>query len=627
MGLGSALNTALLGLGFNQRQLEVASTNIANANTIGYTRKSLSATVAYDGNGRVTGVDSTTMSRFLDKAIQTQYRTSLAEQGYSSVAKQYTSRLDQLFGTIQDPSSISSGVNSFVASMSQLASGPEDQSYRLDVMRNAQTLVNRINDMSSEIQAMRQETEAQIGEQVTRVNDLLGEIQKLDRQVVASSQNGEQPVGLMDERDMLLEELSTYLDIEVKPTEQGGVRIHTGGGTLLYDVDVMKMKFDGRGSINANALYSIDGNDRGVGTIVLENAEGSQIDLLATRSLKSGSLLGLVSMRDEALTDAQAQLDALAATMARAFSTHEQAGTPYPATGTQTGYELDLANMQPGDSLTFDVKDVATGRTKSVTVYRSDGTEDPALTKTSDSDDIFLAVDFSSGNYGTIAAGIQAAVDGDPRIGAGVLNFTNPAGTTLRMEAATPAATRITSAAAQETVSGTGTAADALPLFVDDNGQPFTGIGDGRPNVTGFAARIRVSQEILDDPSLLVKYAPDVENGDTTRPQAILDKLTKTDFAYAPGTKIGGRNSVFKGTINDFVTASVSYQSSKASQANATATGQDVVTANLKTRLDSSSKVNMDEELSQLVQLQNAYAANARVMQVVRELYDILMRS
>ena len=55
--------------------------------------------------------------------------------------------------------------------------------------------------------------------------------------------------------------------------------------------------------------------------------------------------------------------------------------------------------------------------------------------------------------------------------------------------------------------------------------------------------------------------------------------------------------------------------------------GQQVVTQNLKTRLDDSSKVDVDQELAHLVTLQNAYAANARVMQVVRELFDILMRS
>lgn len=627
MGLGSALNTALIGLGFNQRQLEVTATNIANADSVGYTRKSLSASVSYDGNGRVTGVDTDTMRRYLDTAVQGQYRTSLAQQSYASVAEQYTARLDVLFGTIDGTGTIASGVNDFVASMAKLASGPEDQNYRLEVLRMAETLANTLNTMSGEIQDMRQGIEAQIGDQVSRVNDLLANIKEIDRQIVFASQDKDQPVGLMDQRDMMLEELSTYLDIEVKPTEQGGVRVHTSGGTLLYDVDVMKLKFDGRGNLNANTLYSMDPADRRVGTLVLENAEGSQIDLLATRSLKSGSLLGLVNMRDQVLPDAQAQLDEIAATLAHALSTHHQPGQRYPATGTQTGYELDIANLQPGDTLTFDVLDVATGRTKSVTVFRSDGSADPALTETRDADDIFLAVDFSSGNPATIAANIQAAVDGDSRLGPGLLTFGNPAGTTLRLESAAPAATRIVSASAQETVTSSSAQADAFALFVDDDGSAFTGIADGRPSVTGFASRIRVSPELLQNPALLVEYAPGVANGDATRPQAILDRLQSAEVAFSPTTKIGGTNSVFKGTLSEFVTASISHQSGKAAQSKAAAAGQQVVTSNLKSRLDASSQVDVDQELAQLVQLQNAYAANARVMQVVRELYDILMRS
>ncbi|SDU24667.1 flagellar hook-associated protein FlgK [Stappia sp. ES.058] len=627
MGLSSALNTALIGLGFNQRQLDVTATNIANADTVGYTRKSVSASVTYDGNGIVTGVEADSMRRYLDTAVQGQYRTSLAEQNYASVAQQYTARLDTLFGTIQDAGSLPNTVNSFVSSMSNLVSGPEDYTNRLEVMRNAEALVGKINAMSEDIQGMRQEVEYQIGEQVDRVNDLLADIKAIDRQVIGASQDGDKPVGLMDQRDMLLEELSGYIDIDVKPTEQGGVRVHTSGGTMLYDVDVMKLKFDGRGNINADALYNIDPAKRRVGTLTLENSEGSQIDLLSTRTLRSGSLASLVNMRDGALTDAQTQLDELAASLSRAFSTHVEPGTAYPASGTQTGYELDLANLQPGDSVSFDYKDLGTGLSKSVTIYRSDGAEPPALTATTDPDNIFLSVDFSSGNYTTIAAGIQSALDGDARVGAGVFSAANPGGSTLRLESTAPASLRIETAQANETVAGPSAQGDAFALFVDDGDKTFTGMADGRPNITGFASRIRVGSTFVNDPSLLVEYAPGVATGDATRPQAILDKLTLTKSTFTPSTRIGGSSSVFEGSINDFVTAAVSHQSGRSAQAKATVTGQEVVTANLKSRLDDSSKVSVDQELAQLVQLQNAYAANARVMQVVRELYDILMRS
>jgi flagellar hook-associated protein 1 FlgK len=627
MGLSSALNTALIGLGFNQRQLDVTATNIANADTVGYTRKSVSASVTYDGNGIVTGVEADSMRRYLDTAVQGQYRTSLAEQNYASVAQQYTARLDTLFGTIKDAGSLPNTVNSFISSMSNLVSGPEDYTNRLEVMRSAEALVGKINAMSENIQGMRQEVEYQIGEQVDRVNDLLADIKAIDRQVIAASQDGDKPVGLMDQRDMLLEELSGYIDIEVKPTEQGGVRVHTSGGTMLYDVDVMKLKFDGRGNINADALYNIDPAKRRVGTLTLENSEGSQIDLLSTRTLRSGSLVGLVNMRDEALTDAQTQLDELAASLARAFSTHVEPGTAYPTVGAQTGYELDLANLQPGDSVSFDYKDLGTGLSKSVTIYRSDGPEPPALTATNDPDSIFLAVDFSSGNYTTIAANIQSALEGDARIGAGTFAAANPGGSTLRLESTAPASLRIESAQTNETVSGPSAHGDAFALFVDDGDKTFTGMADGRPNITGFASRIRVGSTFVDDPSLLVEYAPGIANGDATRPQAILDKLTLTKTTFTPKTRIGGSSSLFEGSINDFVTASVSHQSGRSAQAKATVTGQEVVTSNLKSRLDDSSKVSVDQELAQLVQLQNAYAANARVMQVVRELYDILMRS
>ena len=627
MGLSSALNTALIGLGFNQRQLDVTASNIANADTVGYTRKSVSASTSYDGNGNVTGVDTDTMRRHLDTAVQSQYRTSLAERGYVSVAQQYTARLDTLFGTIKDPGSLPATMNDFVSSLSNLVAGPESYINRIEVVRGAQELASKLNSMSEDIQDMRQEVEYQIEDQVNRVNDLLSNIKEIDRQIISASQDGDQPVGLLDQRDLMLEELATFIDIEVKPTEQGGVRVHTSGGTPLYDVDTMKLSFDARGNISANTLYDIDPSKRGVGTLTLENSEGSKIDLLATRTLRTGSLAGLVEMRDQTLTHAQNQLDEIAANVARAFSTHVEPGTPYVSGGTQTGYELDLANLQPGDSVSFDYKDLSTGQTKSVTIYRSDGAEAPALTSTTDPDDIFLSVDFSSGNFTTIAAGIQSALDSDGRIGPGVLTATNPTGSTLRLESAAPATLRIESAVTNETTSGPSANADAFTLFVDDGGDPFTGLADGRPSVTGFASRINVDSTFINDPALLVEYTAGIASGDTTRPQAVLDKLTQTRSSFTPATQVGGNSSIFEGSIYDFVTASVSHQSGRAAQASAAASGQEVVTANLKKRLDDSSKVNVDDELAQLVKLQNAYAANARVMQVVRELYDILIRS
>ncbi len=627
MGLSSALNTALIGLGFNQRQLDVTASNIANADQPGYTRKSLTASVAFDGLGRPIGLSSDELRRALDTATQRQYWTALSQQQYASIARDYTSRLDQLFGTIGDPGSLSTVANAFVGAFASLVATPEDYSTRLEALTSAQTLASKLNTMSQDIQGMRQEVEQQIGDAVARVNTLLSDIQSIDRKIIAQSSTGQDPVAMLDERDRWLEELATYLDIEVKPTEQGGVRVMTASGLMLYDVDVLKLEFDGRGSIGPTSRYDTDPEKRGVGTILLKNSEGHSIDLLSVGGLRSGSIAGLVEMRDRTLVDAQRQLDEMAANLALAFSTHKEAGTPYVDGGNQVGYDLDLAAVKNGDSLSFSYLDTATGRTKEVTIYRSDGAEPPELTASRDPNRIFLAVDFSSGDYDAIAASIQSALNGDSRVGSGTFAVSHPAGsTTLRIESANPTATAIKSAQTNVNATGLSDHGDAFPMFVGDGGEIFSGLRDGRPAINGFAASIRVNADLLADASLLVQYTAGIAAGDPTRPQAILDKLTSPSSSYTAAARVGGRNSVFQGSLQDYVTAIVSFQTGRASQANAAATGQEVATNNLKARLDASSKVDVDEELGMLIQLENAYTANARVMEVVRDLFDTLMR-
>ena len=67
-------------------------------------------------------------------------------------------------------------------------------------------------------------------------------------------------------------------------------------------------------------------------------------------------------------------------------------------------------------------------------------------------------------------------------------------------------------------------------------------------------------------------------------------------------------------------------QGAAAANASSLKQGQDVVLSSLQQRFDSGSGVNIDQEMSNLLALQNAYAANARVMSTVRDMLTSLMQ-
>jgi flagellar hook-associated protein 1 FlgK len=144
--------------------------------------------------------------------------------------------------------------------------------------------------------------------------------------------------------------------------------------------------------------------------------------------------------------------------------------------------------------------------------------------------------------------------------------------------------------------------------------------------VQGFAGRIAINTGIANDPSKLVLMSSSTAAGDTTRPDFIYQQLTSGSYYYSPKSGLGTTNSPFKGTLLNFTQQFTSAQGESASAAKLLAQGQDVVLSTLKQKFASTAGVNIDDEMAHLLALQNAYAANARVMGVVKDMYQALMQ-
>ena len=142
----------------------------------------------------------------------------------------------------------------------------------------------------------------------------------------------------------------------------------------------------------------------------------------------------------------------------------------------------------------------------------------------------------------------------------------------------------------------------------------------------GFAARIAVNSSLLADPSGLIKMDANTLAGDSTRPDFLWQRLTATNRLFSPSTGIGGVGQPFSGSVVNFAQQIITYQSTATENALRLKDGQDVVLNSIQDRMAEGTGVNIDSEMSRLLQLQNAYAANARVMTAVKELFELLMR-
>ena len=114
--------------------------------------------------------------------------------------------------------------------------------------------------------------------------------------------------------------------------------------------------------------------------------------------------------------------------------------------------------------------------------------------------------------------------------------------------------------------------------------------------------------------------------GDATRPNFIYNQLMEASLAFAPGSGIGAVNAPYSGTLGSFMRQVISFQGEAAENAESLAAGQEVVVNALQQRFSDGAAVNVDVEMANLLTLQNAYGANARVMSTIKEMFELLMQ-
>jgi flagellar hook-associated protein 1 FlgK len=163
-------------------------------------------------------------------------------------------------------------------------------------------------------------------------------------------------------------------------------------------------------------------------------------------------------------------------------------------------------------------------------------------------------------------------------------------------------------------------------LFTDGAAAYTGAVAAAGAQSTGFAGRIAVNPTLLLDASKLVAYGAGIAAGDPTRPDYIYQRLTGAAFTYSPQIGFGTAASPFTGSLSSYLRQTLTMQGEAAANAASLSEGQDVVVNALKQRMAEISGVNVDQEMANLINLQTAYGANARVMSAVQEMLDTLMR-
>lgn len=624
MSLGQALATAMSGLRVTQASLALVSSNVANAESPGYVRKSLNQITGVTGDFgssvRINGVN-----RELDQYLQTQIRTEISGATYADIRSTYLANLQSVYGNPDSVGTIEDAFNKLTTAVQGLSTSPDSASARIGVVNAAQALAQQLNATTQGIQNLRANAETGINDSINIANNALKQIALINDQLQNNGRTDASTASLLDQRDQYIDQMSQLMDIRVVTNNLNQVTLFTNSGVQLVGTEAARLAFNPQGTVTPNTLYDPDPLKNNLGTITIEFPHGGSYDMVATNAIRSGKLAAYLELRDNSLVQAQAQIDQLAAAMSSALSDQTTTAVAAPASALpQAGFDLDLAGLQTGNVAHITYKNNITGITHKLSILRVD---DPSIlplsnNATLDPNDEVLGIDFSGGMASVVTqlnAALGASAD---------LQFSNPSGSTLRvLDDGAPNRSDVTAASVTKTVSSLTSGSAQLSLFTD-GGVAFTGaLTASGSQKTGLAGRISVNGALLGDPSRTIVYStnPLTAAGDTTRSDFILNQLMTSTYRYSPDTGIGTNGTPFTGTLLNFTRQVISMQGEAASSAALLADGQEVVLNTLQNKMNATSGVNIDDEMAHLLALQNSYSANARVMATVKDMYDVLI--
>ncbi|SRR5579871_5769616 len=617
MSLNQIITTAIEGLNVTQSGMALISSNVANSGTPGYVEKNQTLHTITVGGSNV-GVDVTGVNRQLNTFLQSQLRTESSGGSYADLTNQIYQQLQQAYGPPSSSTSIQATYSSFTGALQSLAANPSDYSTQTAVINAGATLASQLNGLTTTVQDLRSTCEQGLNDSVTTANNLLKDIADINARIAGVSVQDATSTSLLDQRDQDIDQLATLMDIRVIPGDNNQVSIFTTSGTELAGTKAATLSFNSHGTVSAASQWNANPALSGVGTITLISPAGGTTDLIQANAIKSGKIGAYLQMRDKVLPQAQAQLDQIAATVSSALSDYQTNGTAVTPPG-QAGFDINVSNLLAGNTIKISYT-VAPGNTpRTLTIEQ---VNDPGALPlpSSDPNNQVIGVDFSGG-----VAGVLTQLNS---IFNSRLQFSSPASGTLRVLNG-GAGTGITinsvvSTATQPALAG-GTS--QLPFFTDGT-TPFSGaVTSGGPQVSGYAGRIQVNPALVASPTALVAFQAGTANGDPTRPTFLADQLTAANFTVSPQTGIGSATSPYNGTISSFIGQVLSTQGAAAASAKSLSEGQDVVVNSLQQSFNSASGVNIDTEMSNLLTLQNAYTANARVLTTANQMFTTLLQA
>jgi len=246
MSIGSILNSARSGMAAQQLAVQIASQNIANADTEGYSRQrvelatSISTAFPYGTIG--TGVTVQDISRARDSMLDAQYRQDSSGQAKADTTSAALGQIQQIFGEPSD-SGLRATLDQFWGAWNDLANDPSSGAAKGAVRAAGNSVASTLNRFAAQLDQLDQMNRESANGDVGQVNQLANQVVEYNKKIIAQESTGHTAGDLRDARDRLLDQLSNMTGGQTIERSNGNVAFFVGGRMLLDGAVAKKMEF------------------------------------------------------------------------------------------------------------------------------------------------------------------------------------------------------------------------------------------------------------------------------------------------------------------------------------------------------------------------------------------------
>ncbi|MDR3130060.1 MAG: flagellar hook-associated protein FlgK [Treponema sp.] len=286
----------------HQQALATTGHNLTNASNEGYSRQrvEMSAfepiylpglnreeTAGQIGQGTVMERIERVRDRLLDRRIIAQ----AGGEGYWSARDPYIRMMEQAYLEVGG-NSIRGKMDSFWDSWQELSIYPADAPPRTAVLERGKTLIDGIHERYKSLKGLQDMAEEDIRLTVDKVNGFSREIAGLNRDIQRIKAQGDNPNDLMDRRDLLVDRLSSIVDVSVDSRDPDEFMVHTAGFVLV------------QGQIGRQFDLIQGSETQGYSRIVWQDTGDDAL-------FRDGSLAALVELRDHTIQEEIQNLDSM----------------------------------------------------------------------------------------------------------------------------------------------------------------------------------------------------------------------------------------------------------------------------------------------------------------------------